>query len=741
MVALGIGACMPVRIPESGSRQRVLFYAAATDLAPGSRIGLRRLEARLRRLDYHAVSKLTESGQYVLGRSGVDVWLRPFRYPGREFGGGRLRLRMLGEQITRVEPLDHFEPEDLRLEPERIAGYEGTTGAILDPLKLEDAPPLLVKGLVAVEDRRFYIHPGIDPIGLVRALWTNLRHGATAQGGSTLTQQLARSLYLHNERTVGRKIEEAYLALRLEARYSKKEILEAYLNAVYWGTWGSMEIRGAREASAYYLGTDLSKADPAGIALLIGLIPAPNAFSPYVNPEKAIARRNVVLRELGRKGLLSPEQVETALARPLPLRHPPARAAEASYFVDAVRREVEERASASILSEPGTEVFTTMDPDAQAAAEESLRKGLQDLEHGYRQLRRARDPLQGAVVAIDPSNGEVQALVGGRDFLEYPYNRAVEARRQPGSLFKPFVYLAAFRDPHREDGSYWTPATMLDDEPLSVTTGGRTWSPENYDREFRGKVSVRTALEQSINVPTARVAIEIGPNRVAQAARDLGIRSPLEEVPSLALGTSEVSLLEITGAYAGLAAEGTAHTPTVLRAIVEPDGHEAALSPLTDPPGVGRPEAYLVTNLLQGVIQEGTGKSARDLSDRGDVAGKTGTTDSDVDAWFVGYTPARAVGVWVGFDKRDQVGLTGAAAALPIWTDIMDQVEPPGGDGQFEQPKGIISLPIDPDSGLLATANCPTFRAEVFIEGTEPTQDCDLHGGTFISRLKRFLGF
>jgi penicillin-binding protein 1B len=731
-----------VKIPESGSRHRVLFYAAATSLLPGSPLDSRSLEEHLTRLGYHSVAnEVVTPGQYRISHDSAEIFLRPFHYPGRLFAGGRVRLRLSAEGIRRVELIDSLRTEDLRLEPERIAGFQGETGALLAPLRLEEAPPLLVRALVAVEDRRFYHHPGVDPIGAARAVWINLRHKEASQGGSTLTQQLARSLYLRNDKTVMRKLREAVIALELEMRYSKKEILEAYLNAVYWGTWGSMEIRGAREASRYYLGCDLDKADTAGIALLVGIIPAPNAYSPYNNPAKAKQRRNLVLHELAQRKILTEEEAEKAAARPLPVRRAPLRPAEASYFLEAARAEVERRAPKGILDQPGTIVFTTLDPVDQSAAVTAVRAGLTDLEKAHRRLRRKKDPLEAAVVSIDPENGEVRALVGGRDFLEYPFNRAVDAERQPGSLFKPFVYLTAFEHPRRKDGSFWTPATIIDDEPIEIPVGRKTWTPENYDREYRGEVTARTALEQSLNVPTAQVAYEVGLRRVVNTARDLGIKSPLSAVPSLALGTSEVNLLEITGAYAGLSAGGTAHPPTCLRAVVAPKGEVVPLTALEDPPGAEAEACYLVTSLLQGVIEEGTGRNARGLGVRGAVAGKTGTTDDYRDAWFVGYTPRRSIGVWVGFDHRDPVGLSGASAALPIWAMAMSLSEGSHGDGSFVRPDGVITVAIDPESGLLATSDCPTWRDEIFLAGTEPTERCDRHRRSFLDRLGRFFGW
>jgi penicillin-binding protein 1B len=741
LFVVGVLSCIPARIPESGSRQRVLFYAAPTDLRPGEPLDTRDLEERLRRLDYRRAAEPGRPGEYSLGPGGGIVFLRPFRYPGRDFPGGRVMVRFIEGRISRAEPLDAMPAEDLRVEPERIAGFEGETGAVLKPLRLGEAPPLLIPSLIAVEDHRFRHHPGIDPFGLARAFVNNLRRGAPQQGGSTLTQQLARSLFLHNRRTLFRKATEAVLAVALEVRYSKDEILEAYLNAIYWGTWGAMEIRGAREASQYYLGCDLAKADVAGIALLVGIIPAPNAFNPYHSPAKAKQRRDLVLRRMRETRLISEADLRRALAQPLPSARAPVRSADASYFLDGARAEVERRAGPKILDRPGAAVFTTMDPRDQAAAVKAVTEGLAALERDHKKLRRKDSPLQAAVVSIDPRTGTVRALVGGRDFLLYPFNRAIDAKRQPGSLFKPFVYLAAFRERTREDGTPWTPRTILEDEPYEVKAGRKLWRPKNYDRQFRGPVTLRQALEHSLNVPTARVAMEVGIPRVAEAARDLGIQSKLREVPSLCLGTSEVSLMEITGAYAGLADDGRARAVTMLIGILDSDGREVPLAPLEDPRGVEAPEAYLTTSLLEGVIDEGTGSRARSLGVRGAVAGKTGTTDDYKDAWFVGYTPCRAVGTWVGFDRDRVVGLSGAAAALPIWAAAMAGAEGRNGDGRFDRPPGVVRVAIDPESGELAGEECPQSVEEDFLTGTEPDRPCSLHASPgIITRMGRWFG-
>jgi len=759
-IAAVLIATSMVEIPASGTRRNVLLYALPTGLAPGTPLERADLEARLVRLGYRPIDgdEPLEPGRYRRARGAYEIWLRPFRYPDRDFPGGRVRVRISGGVVAEAERLDDLagngaradvadaddlgaeepRPDDLRLEPELIAGFEGRTGAVITPLRLSDAPPLLVDAIIAVEDHRFWRHPGVDPIGTARALVTNARRGEAAQGGSTLTQQLARSLFLHNRKTILRKAQEMVLALALEIRYSKREILEAYLNAVYWGHWGPFEIRGAREASRYYLGRELEDADAAGIALLVGLVSAPNLNSPYASPERARACRDFVIERLRERGVLGEEEVRVALAKKIPSKKPPVRSADASYFLEAARREVERRAPGGILSRPDVAVFTTLDPRAQAAAVTALRQGLRDLEDDDRRLRRAKDPLQGAVVVIDPATGDVRALVGGRDYAASPFDRATEARRQPGSLFKPFVYLAALREPRRADGGFWTPATIVADEPFEMGAGRTMWRPENYDHEFRGDVTVREALEQSINVPAARVGNEVGIRRVADAARDLGVASPLEEVPSLALGTSEVTLLEITAAYAALAAGGRPHAPTFLRGVLDADGEPIALAPLEDPPGVDPAVAYVMTSLLRGVIEAGTGRGAWSYGVRGPVAGKTGTTDDYRDAWFIGYSPRLAAGVWVGFDRKESVGMSGAAAALPVWARFFAAVQ--ARDGEFPRPGGVVTVSVDPETGLLATPWCFDAVEEDLLARTEPDRECDRHDSGFFAGLRRFFG-
>jgi penicillin-binding protein 1B len=496
------------------------------------------------------------------------------------------------------------------------------------------------------------------------------------------------------------------------------------------------------------LGCELDEADAAGIALLVGLIRAPNATSPFANPERARERRDLVLRLMRENGLLTDEEHASASARPLAAKQAPRRNEDAAYFLDAVRRELERRGAGDLSAAPGTRIFTTLDLRDQTAAGEAVVSGLAELERRYPRLRRPSDPLQAAAVVIDPASGEVRALVGGRDYLRSPYDRASVGSRQPGSLFKPFVYLTAFAH-RREDGESWTAATRLEDEPLVIEAGRRPWRPENYDREFRGEVTAREALEQSLNVPTVRLAQELGAPAIVETAQRLGITSPLQEVPSLPLGTSEVTLLEITGAYAALAAGGEARVPTFVRAVEGGTGEAVRLADGVEamrPEGVSVPHlftgmeaapVFVTTSLLRGVIDDGTGRGARSAGVRGPVAGKTGTTDGYRDAWFVGYSRSRTAGVWVGFDREGRLGLSGSQAALPMWSSLMRSILRTRGDGPFPEPEDVVTLEVDPETGLRATDRCPRTREEVFVAGTEPREECR-HGGGLFGWIKRF---
>ena len=602
---------------------------------------------------------------------------------------------------------------------EPVAAFNGMAFELRDDRPLSDHPPLLIEAVLLTEDRRFYQHRGVDLHAIMRAAWWNARHGAITQGGSTLTQQLARSRYLTRERTFSRKVKEAALALALEATLSKEEILQRYLNEVYLGQGGTLEVRGMAAATRFYLGKEPGALRPAEAALLVGLIRSPNTTSPLVSPRRARVRRDLVLRWLLEQGKLSEVDYRRAVKEPIRVvKTPPV---EAPHFLEFVRKEVE--ANLSAHARVGTlKVFTTLDLATQRAAQGAVAQGLSRLDG--RQRRGRGNLVEGALVAIDVQTGVIKAMVGGRSYQRSQFNRAVQARRQPGSLFKPFVYLAAFDAGVGSGSPPITPATVVEDRPLAVAVGNEQWTPRNFEGRYYGKIRVREALERSLNAATVAVGEKVGLSRVIEQARASGIESRLRPGPSTLLGASEVSLLEITAAYGTFARGGEWIKPRGIRKVVDEQGRVL----FEERPQVRRaasPQAaFLVTSLLQGAIDRGTAASSRRLGLTRSAAGKTGTSNDLRDAWFVGYTPDLIAGVWVGVDSGASLRLTGAQAALPIWTQFIEQASAGQPPRAFTPPPGIVTARIDPATGLRASAGCPGGVDEVFIQGTEPVESC-----------------
>jgi penicillin-binding protein 1B len=573
------------------------------------------------------------------------------------------------------------------------------------PTELADFPEYLVQAVLAVEDQRFYRHHGIDIRRIGGALVANVKAGGIAQGGSTITQQLAKNLYLSASRTPLRKLREAAMALVLELRHDKGTILEAYLNEIYLGQDGDRAIHGMGAAARYYFGKDVRRLGLAESALLVGMISAPNRYAPTHNADLARERRDLVLQLMAAQGRISQAQAERAGRAEIVERSWPSGSLDGRYFRDFVLSAV----PAGVPGR-GRAVYTTLDAALQRAAERAVRGGLDRL------------PMRGAeaaLVAIDPRTGEVLAMVGGRDYRASQFNRAVDARRQPGSAFKPIVALAALA---RQDGHEpaFTLASIIDDEPLRVKTPQGPWQPTNYDGEFHGPVTFRHAMEESLNVPFARIGLAVGPARIAETAKRLGITSPLHAVPSLALGSSEVSLLELVRAYGVLAAGGDLAEPrTVLG-----QGRSGARFEDTVSARVARvvepAVAYLVTSTLEGVVSHGTGRALNEDGQFQAVAGKTGTSNDWRDAWFIAYSPTLVVGVWVGFDDGRSLGLTGAGAALPIVSGFMGEAAQDVDWGSFEVPEGITEgrVTLADASGY---ADCGS--QEYFLEGTEPAEE------------------
>ncbi len=725
-------------LPKSEDHTPLLIYGAPFLLKPDQNIDEVRLLERLHRLGYRpASSEVLAPGEYRITEQTLDIYLHD--QPDVHARALPIRLTLDGRRVVEILSLVDGRPiSPVSLEPQLISGVRGESRQVREWLPFASIPKPMIDAVLAVEDHRFYSHPGIDLVAVGRAVWANLVQGEVVQGGSTITQQLAKNLFYTPQRTIVRKIKESIAALVLEAKYRKEEILESYLNEIYLGQAGSVAIYGVAEAAHRYFGKSLHDLSIEETALIAGMIKGPNTYSPVRDPQLAKQRRDVVLRRLRDAGQITEEQWRAAVNAPVRVSPLQAGLADAPYFVDYVLRQSEEAVDASLPD--GTKIYTTLDPILQHIASEVLQNGLARLEETYPKLRRADQPLQGALVALDPKTGGILAMVGGRDYRSSQFNRAVQAKRQPGSLFKPLVYLAAFEATKDAGSSAVTPASLILDAPMTFESPAGPWSPQNYDRRFRGMVTIRAALEQSLNVPAVRVAQTVGVKRIVRLAHELGIKSPLDDNLSLALGSSAVSLLEITAAFGVLAHNGLAVAPSAIRSVAALSG-DLLWHALPERRQVVSPQAaYVVTSLLKGVIDHGTAAHARALGLKSVAAGKTGTTDGYRDAWFVGYTPEIVIGVWIGFDDEQPLGLSGAQAALPIWTEFARRVIP-SNSPDFIAPSGVVSLEIDPQTGQLATSKCPERRPEVFIEGTEPTVYCEVHGEGFWDRIKRTFGF
>jgi penicillin-binding protein 1B len=634
------------------------------------------------------------------------------------------------DRVPRIRDAAGGEIPLAELEPEILGVLHGAARADRSLVRLGAVPTVLVEAVLAIEDQRFFEHPGVDVRRILGALIADVRARRVVQGASTLTQQLVKNFYLGPERTLRRKLREAVMALLLERRHSKEEILEAYLNEVYLGQRGSVAVHGVGEAVSHYFAKDVSELSLAEAALLAGLIKGPNLYSPFTHPDAALARRDLVLSVMRARGEISDAEYAEAWAAPLGLAAPSLEPSSAPYFVDYLRQDLARVYGEEILESEGLSVYTTLDPHLQRVANRVVMEGLEELETRLPQLRSEEAPLQAALVAIAPRTGEVLALVGGREYGKSQFNRATQARRQPGSVFKPIVALAALS--RRSGGApSHTPASLLLDEPLHVEGPTGLWSPENYDGEFRGTVTLRQAIEQSLNVPVARLGLDLGPDRIIRTARRLGLEGRFARVSSLALGVSEVTLLEIARAYAVLASQGVRPVLRSYAEVLDAEGGVLDRTPLGFERVFSPAETYLVTSLLEGVADRGTGRSLRALGYRGPVAAKTGTTNEYRDAWFVAYLRDLLVAVWVGFDDGSGLGVPGAGAALPLAADFLVSAVGPEGRGPFTRPAEVKRVSVNAQTGLLAGLGCDG-EPEVFLSGTEPTKGC---GESPVNRL------
>jgi penicillin-binding protein 1B len=718
------------RFRERMERFPSRIYSAGLILRPGMETDPDTLEEQLRRYGYgRTAAKEPAPGEYRRSWGRFEIHLRP----GDGDGESRVvRARVRGRRMVSLFEADRDWIESLPIGSRPLGTFFGDLQEDRVPVRLQQTPEALQQAVLTMEDRRFRRHPGVDPFGIARAFLANLRSGRVVQGGSTLTQQLAKNLYHGNRRSLWRKGFELIVALDLELQFTKDEILEAYLNDIYLGQRGSVAISGVGAAAEYYFGKPVEDLELPESALLAALIRSPGNYNPRAKPDVARERRNLVLRTMADTGRITAVEALEGGAAPLGIAPLAETASRGSYLTDYLRRALRDLGLGRPLPRAGLQVLTTIEPELQAAAETAVRTGLERLEQVYASLhpKRSGKRLEAGFIAVNPTDGSILALVGGRDYRRSQFNRVDQARRQPGSLFKPFVYLTGFELGRADTGEPFTAATVLEDSPLEMVVTGKVWRPQNYDRNFRGDITARDALEKSLNVPTVRAAQAIGLDRIVDIARQCGIKSPMLAVPSIALGTMEVSPFEMAAGFSTIANSGRRVPLSPLISVSGPAGEIYGRS--TNPPAtpiVSSEAAWMVTDLMRGVIERGTAGRLRALGFKADAAAKTGTSDDTRDAWFVGFTPEVLALVWVGYDDGGSMGLSGSRAAAPIWADFMRRAgldEPTAG---FSRPRGIDTAWIDPQTGQRSTRRCPERRREQFIRGTVPAETCLLHGG------------
>ncbi len=642
-------------------------YAAPLDLYAGAPISAEDLEQELFRLHYRRGDPASGPGLYRRTGNAFDLQARRVRFMDEQRDAQRVSIHADSASITSMRNADGTDLPVFRLDPPVIGSLfpiHGEDRLIVAPT---DVPPLLRDGIKLIEDRRFDEHHGVDLYGVIRATWANLRAGRVVQGGSTLTQQLVKNYLLSDEQTFGRKATEAVMAMRLEAHYSKEDILVAYLNEVYLGQDGARAIHGFGLGSEYYFAKPLGELGPAELALLIGLVKGPSLYDPRRHPDRAVARRNLVLKEFGDAHLIEDAAAKRDAAAPLGLRPPGGSYVPA--YLDLVRRDLKRDYAEADLAAAGLSVYTSLDLRAQGAAERALTQNLRRLDS---KLSARDEHLEGAVIVVEPNSGDVVAVVGGREVDSNGFDRALDARRPIGSLVKPAVYLTAL-----ETGRY-TAATLIDDAPIELKLAdGSVWAPQNFERQVYGQVPLARALAESMNLATVRLGLDLGLPKVAETLEHLGLDAAPTLNPSLLLGTVEMSPLEVVQVYTTLADGGFRTRLRAVRAVLDEHGQPLKSFKVRVEAAAPPSAVYQLDRMLMLVPTHGTARGAAARLPKGlVVAGKTGTSSDTRDSWFAGFTGNYLAVVWVGYDDNRETGLTGAQGALPVWADTLASLKP-----------------------------------------------------------------
>jgi penicillin-binding protein 1B len=717
------------------------IFSAPEHISAAQAWGPDDLAEYLTRVGYRPQQDPNALGQFTVRGNTVDIRPSKLSYFA---GSNALAVQFRGKSIRSIRPLGGgTELDSAEIEPELITNLFDSAREKRRPVRYEDLPVMLVDAILSAEDKRFFEHGGFDFIRIVGAAWADLRHTSQHyQGASTITMQVARTFFLSTERNWRRKLAEAMIAMELEQRFNKQQIFELYANEVYLGNRGSFGIRGFSEASVAYFGKDMRQLTLPEYAYLAGIIRAPNYYSSADrHPERGVQARDRVLTQMLENNYVKEGDVQEAKKAPLKIVRSSVSGTGAPYFVDMVKDHLLDKYSENELLSENFRVYTTLDPALQRAAASAVEAGMKNVDtllaKKYQKWQRelakkgSKEPVpqaQVALVALDPRSGEIKAVIGGRDYGQSQLNHAL-ARRQPGSVFKPFVYAAALDNAVDGVQPIVTPATTIDDEPTTFEFDGKEYTPNNFGEKFMGRVTVRDALTNSLNVATVKVAELIGYGRVVQVARQMGLGTNIQPTPAVALGAYEMTPIDVAAGYTTFATMGVRAEPQFLHSVVNSDGETLEKFTPQTHQALDPRVTFLVDSVLKDVLNKGTGAGVRARGFTLPAAGKTGTSR---DGWFAGFTSNLLCVIWIGFDDNRDLGITGGAVAAPIWADFMVRataVSPYRDVKDFTMPDGVQSVVIDPESLQLATPNCPTTREEVYIAGSAPTEFCEIHGG------------
>ncbi|HAS6174747.1 TPA: penicillin-binding protein 1B [Vibrio vulnificus] len=645
-----------------------VVYARIQTLYAGENVSRPELQKELDILNYRKVSQPRYPGEYSSSSSKIELIRRPFEFVDGPEADRHVMLHFDASSLTRIQSLESKgDLGYLRLEPKMLGMLEKDTDEQRLFLRREQFPEIMVDALLVTEDRDFYQHDGVSPLAIARAMFVNLKAGRTVQGGSTLTQQLAKNLFLTQDRTLWRKVREAYIALILDYRYSKDRILEAYLNEVYLGQSGNQAIHGFGLASRYYFGQPIQELRIDQLAMLVGMVKGPSYYNPVRFPERTKERRDLVLRLMMQQNMLTASEYDQAASRPLDIQDIPRIASRQPAYFQQLSMELREKVGEAFQSETGLRVFTSLDPISQDKLEKAISKKVPELG------KVAGNELEAAAVAVDRTSGEIRAMVGGKRTGYDGFNRAINASRPIGSLVKPAVYLTALEQPEK-----YTLATTLQDTPLSLKgSKGSVWEPRNFDRQFRGDVPLYQALAKSLNVPTVRLGMQLGIDQVSDTLARLGVnRNEIRPVPSMFLGAFSLTPLEVAQMYQTLTNSGRKAPLTALRSVVDLEGHVLYQSLPKSSPAVNEQAAWLTTYAMKQGVAQGTGRYLQNQFAWAALAGKTGTSNDSRDSWFVGVDGREVTTIWLGRDDNQPTKLTGASGALRVYAEYLKQRTP-----------------------------------------------------------------